>query len=74
MFSVIGSKIKHKKAIRNQTAVYFCLHHDFFFYKFLSIFVVFLLLWGLVSNIFKMFFRDSYSDFGYLTKNQKLNI
>ena len=36
MFSVLGSRMEHKKAIENRTAVYFCLHHEF--YKFLSIF------------------------------------
>ena len=36
MFSVLGSSMEHKKGIENRTAVYFCLHHEF--YKMLSIF------------------------------------
>ena len=49
MFLVLGSKMKHKKAIENRTAEYFCLHHQFS--KFLGIFAAL----GLVSNMFTMF-------------------
>ena len=30
MLSVLGSRMEHKKAIINQTAVYLCLHHEFY--------------------------------------------
>ena len=67
--------MEHKKSIENWTAVYFCLHHE---YKKNTNLWAFLLLCGLVSNIFTMFFRyselclercDSYGDFCYLIKN-----
>jgi hypothetical protein len=77
LFSVLSSRMEPKKAIENRTAVYFCLHQEY--YHLLSIFWEFLLLCSLVSNIFTMFFSDSevclerynsYGDFGYLIKNQ----
>ena len=74
---MLGSRIEHKQAIENQTAVYFV--HIMNFTIFFIHFLPFLLLFGLVANIFKMLFResevcldrcDSYGDFGYLTENQ----
>ena len=68
--------MEQKQAIENRTAVYFCLHNQF--YKKKSIFWAFLLLCSLVSYMFTMFFRDSevclercdsYDDFGYKPKN-----
>ena len=64
--------MEHKKAIKKLTPVYFCLHHDF---KIFVHFGAFLLLCGLVSDIFTILSRgselcvdicDSYSNFGYL--------
>ena len=72
MFSVLGSKMEHKKSIENRTAVYFCLHHEF--YQICIHCWAYLLLCGLVTNISTMFFRDSevclercdsYSNFGF---------
>ena len=30
MFSVLSFRMEHKKSIENRTAVYFCLHHEFY--------------------------------------------
>ena len=79
MFSVLGSRMEHKKAVENQTAVYFCLYHEFYNF-FLNTFWAFFLLCGQVSNIFTMFLGiQKYAwkavihtvIFGYLTKNQE---
>ena len=77
MFFVLGSRIKHKKCYwkPNSSVI---LSTSWILQIFIH-FWAFLLLCSLLSNIFTMFFRDSevclercdsYSDFGYLTKNQ----
>ena len=77
MFSVLGSRIEHTKNYwkPNSNVI---LSTSWILQIFVH-FGPFLLLCGLVSNIFTMFFRDSevclerydsYGDFGCLTKNQ----
>ena len=63
MFSVLGSRMEHKKAIENQTAVYFCLYHEF--NHFLSVFghfccfgVLFLIFLQCFSGIQKQAWKD----------------
>ena len=54
MLSMLSSRMKHKKAIENRTLVYFCLQHEF---KKKMHFGAYLLLCGIVSRIFTIFFR-----------------
>ena len=53
MFSVLSYRMKHKKAIENQTPMYFLSWISQIFVHFVS----FLMLWSLVSNIFSIFFQ-----------------
>ena len=61
MFSVLGSRMKHKKVIENQTAVYFCLHHESYKFYPLLLFVT-----------RKMFFNQILIIFDHLLSQVKI--
>ena len=54
VFSIKISRMGQKKVIENRTAVYLKCVYNFFFD-----FLAFLLLWGLISKKFTIFFRGS---------------